>query len=71
MFTEVLVELNNLNKKFQEDNLDVTLLEIVVEHALNTLKRYFYRQDYFAKDAVHLTNFKNGFLENVDRRDYP
>ena len=41
MLADVLKELNNLNEKFQEDNVDVTFLGIPINHALNTLKRYF------------------------------
>jgi hypothetical protein len=65
--------LNNLNKKFQEDNVDVTLLGIAIDHTLNTLKRYFCRTYYFAEGVVHLTKFlkdsKDGFLENVEKEE--
>ena len=71
MLADVLNELNNLNKKFQEDNVDVTSLGIAIDHTLNSLKRYFCKSDSFAEGAVHLTKFlkdsKDGFLENVDK----
>ena len=66
MLADVLKELNNLNKKFQEDNVDVTSLGIAIDHALSTLKRYFCRPDTIAEGVVHLTKFmkdyKYGFL---------
>jgi hypothetical protein len=49
MLVDVLMELNNLNKKFQEDNVDVTSLGITIDHALNTLKRYFCRTRFFCR----------------------
>ena len=67
----VLNEVNNINKKFEEDNVDVTFLGISINHALNTLKRYFCILNYFVEGVSHLTKFlkdsKDGFLENVDK----
>ena len=71
MLVDVLIELNKLNKKFQEDNVDVTTLGIAIDHIWNTLKRYFCRPDSFADGAMHLSKFledsRDGFLENVDK----
>ena len=71
MLADVLMELNKLNKKFQEDNVDVTSLGIDIDHTLNTLKRNFCRSNSFAEGTIHLSKFlkdsKNGFLQNVDK----
>jgi len=71
MLADVLKELNNLNEKFQEDNVDVTFLGIPINHALNTLKRYFCILNSFVEGVLHLTKFlkdsKDGFLENFDK----
>ena len=71
MLADVLMELNNLNKKFQQDNVVVTSLGIAIEHTLNTLKRCFSRPNSFAEGAIHLTKFfkdsKDGFIESVDK----
>ena len=57
MLVDVLMELNNLNKIFQEDNVYVTSLGIAIDHTLNTLQRYFCSPYYFAKGAMHFTKF--------------
>ena len=67
------MELNKLNKKFQEDNVDVTTFGIVIDHVLNILKRYFCGPYSFADGATHLSkffkDFGHGFLENVDKEE--
>ena len=71
MLADVLIELNKLNRKFQEDNIDVTTLGITIDHTLNTLKRYFCRPDSFADGATYLSKFledsRDGFLESIDK----
>ena len=55
MLADVLNELNNLNKKFQEDNVDVTSFGIAIDHTLNYLKIYFCKLDYFTQGVAHHT----------------
>ena len=71
MLVDVLMELNNLNKIFQEDNVDVTPLRIAIDHTLNTLKTNFCRSNSFAEGTIHLSKFFKdstiGFLQNIDK----
>ena len=73
MIVDVLMELNKLNKKFQEDNVDVTSHGIAIDHTLNTLKRNFCRSNSFAEGTIHLSKFlkdsTNGFLQNVEKEE--
>jgi hypothetical protein len=73
MLDDVLMDLNNLNKKFQQDNVDAMSLGITIDHTLNTLKICFCRPDSFAEGATHLTKFlkdsKDGFIESVDKEE--
>jgi hypothetical protein len=49
----------------------VTSLGMAIDHTLNTLKRHFCRLASSANGVVHLSkfleDFKDGFLENVDK----
>jgi hypothetical protein len=60
-------------KIFQEDNVDVTLFGITIDHILNILKKYLCMPNSFVEGAVHLTKLledsKDGFLENVDKEE--
>jgi len=74
MFFDVFMELNNIKKNFQEDNVDVTLLGITIDHALDPLKRYFCKPNSFTKGSVHITKFlkdsKDGLKILIKRELY-
>ena len=44
MIADIMGELNKLNKKFQEEYVDVTSLGAAVDVTINTLKRCFFKE---------------------------
>ena len=52
MLADIMSELNKLNKKFQEEYVDVTSLGAAIDVTINTLKMWFLRNDTFA-DGTH------------------
>ena len=71
MLADIMCELNKLNKKFQEEYVDVTSLGGAIYVTINTLKRCFLRSDTFAKGTSYLSKFldasKFGYLEICDK----
>ena len=63
-------ELDKLNKKFQEEYVDVTSLGEAIDVMINTLRRWFLRNDTFADGTCYLSKFlddsKFGYLEICD-----
>ena len=64
-------ELDKLNKKFQEEYVDVTSLGAPIDFTINTLRRWFLRNDIFADGTCYLSKFvyasKFGYLEICDK----
>ena len=71
MLADIMCELNKLNKKFQEEYVDVTSLGAAIDVTINTLKRWFLRSDTFADGTSYLSKFldasKFGYLEICDK----
>jgi hypothetical protein len=71
MLADVMCELNKLNKKFQEEYVDVTSLGETIDVTINTLKMWFLRSDTFADGTCYLSKFldasKFGYLEILDK----
>ena len=71
ILTDIMCELNKLNKKFQEEYVDVTSLGASIDVTINTLKRWFLRSDTFVDNTSYLSKFldasKFGYLEICDK----
>ena len=49
MLADVLGELNKLNKVFQEENVDITVIGLALDEAIGNLYRWFLRSSAFAE----------------------
>ena len=71
MLADIMGELNKLNKKFQEEYVDGTSLGAAIDVTINTLRRWFLRNDTFADGTCYLSKFlgasKFGYLEICDK----
>ena len=71
MPADIMGELNKLNKKFQEEYVDVSYLGEAIDVTIKTLRRWFLRNDTFADGTCYLYKFldasKFGYLEIYDK----
>ena len=70
MLTDVLGELNRLNKTFQQENVDITTIGLALEVTISTLSRWFLRKEIFAEGTTYLSKILNdsqyGYIEIKD-----
>ncbi|GLJ15221.1 hypothetical protein SUGI_0248780 [Cryptomeria japonica] len=57
MLADVLGELNKLNKIFQEENVDITVIGLALDEAIGNLYRWFFRKGAFVEGTTYLSNF--------------
>ncbi|XP_059070451.1 uncharacterized protein LOC131860102 [Cryptomeria japonica] len=57
MLADVLGELNKLNKIFQEENVDITVIGLALDEAIGNLYRWFLRKGTFAEGTTYLSKF--------------
>ena len=53
---DVHIELNKLNKKFQEDHVDITYFDTNLHVSISILRKWFL-ESIFGVDAVHMSSF--------------
>jgi hypothetical protein len=54
VLVDVMCELNESNKKFQEEHVNVTSLGGTIDVTINTLKLWFLRSDTFVDEPSYL-----------------
>ncbi|XP_057813067.2 uncharacterized protein LOC131027099 [Cryptomeria japonica] len=57
MLADVLGELNKLNKIFQEENVDITVIGLALDEVIGNLYRWFLRKGTFAEGTTYLSKF--------------
>ena len=71
MLTGIIFELNKLNKKFQEEYVDVSYLGEAIDVTIKTLRRWFLRNDTFVDGTCYLYKFLDasqfGYLDIYDK----
>jgi len=70
LLADVLIELNKLNQKFQEDHVDITSIGTTLDVSISMLRKRFLG-DIFGAGAVNISSFlskaQGGTLEFADR----
>lgn len=71
MLADIMLILNKLNIKFQEEYVDATSLGASIDITINTLSRWFMRSDAFSNGTCYLSKlldaYKYGYLEITDK----